>query len=246
MPFKTKEIFQIRNRHQKINNTFLLTQFIYYYLWNVQHPEKIQNPGICRSVYLQQVYREMGHTQAQQLCLLCNHQDQCYVLLTQWKDSKRNGNVKANTGCLVDKEEQNMRTWVISNGATLLQRTTGITVFLTYTFSGHRACLGYTWSATCSSWYSSNHSWHCVDSHTNRAEGDSPDTYQGNLWLQATTLTVSGCKSWWSHSLTNLLTPWLMEPGGSMPHSQGLFNNSYPEPNQPNSPHWYLSLQGQF
>ena len=33
------------------------------------------------------------------------------------------------------------------------------------------------------------------------------------------------------------LTPWLMEPGGSMPHSQGLSNNSYPEPNQPNYPH---------
>ena len=27
-----------------------------------------------------------------------------------------------------------------------------------------------------------------------------------------------------------------MEPEGSMPHSQGLSNNSYPEPNQPNSP----------
>ena len=26
-----------------------------------------------------------------------------------------------------------------------------------------------------------------------------------------------------------------MEPGGSMPHSQGFSNNSYPEPNQPNS-----------
>ena len=35
-----------------------------------------------------------------------------------------------------------------------------------------------------------------------------------------------------------------MEPGGSMPHSQGLSNNAYPEPNQPNYPHWYLSLQG--
>ena len=33
------------------------------------------------------------------------------------------------------------------------------------------------------------------------------------------------------------LTPWLMEPGGLMPHSQGLSNNSYPEPNQPNYPH---------
>ena len=29
-----------------------------------------------------------------------------------------------------------------------------------------------------------------------------------------------------------------------MPHSQGLSNNSYPEPNQSNSPDWYLSLQG--
>ena len=28
-----------------------------------------------------------------------------------------------------------------------------------------------------------------------------------------------------------------MEPVGSMPHSQGLSNNSYPEPNQPNFPH---------
>ena len=34
-----------------------------------------------------------------------------------------------------------------------------------------------------------------------------------------------------------------MEPGGSMPHSQGLSNNSYPEPNQPNYPYWYLCLQ---
>ena len=42
------------------------------------------------------------------------------------------------------------------------------------------------------------------------------------------------------------LTPWLMEPLGSMLHSQGFSNNSYPEPNQPNSPHWYLSLQGSF
>ena len=27
------------------------------------------------------------------------------------------------------------------------------------------------------------------------------------------------------------LTPWVMEPGGSMPHAQGLSNNPYPEPN---------------
>ena len=32
-----------------------------------------------------------------------------------------------------------------------------------------------------------------------------------------------------------------MEPGGSMLHSHWL-SNPYPEPNQPNSPHWYLSL----
>ena len=30
------------------------------------------------------------------------------------------------------------------------------------------------------------------------------------------------------------LIPWLMEPGGSMPHSQGLSDNPYPELNQPN------------
>ena len=45
---------------------------------------------------------------------------------------------------------------------------------------------------------------------------------------------------------TLILTPWLKKPVGSMPHSQGLFNNPYPEPNQPNSPHWHLSLQGPF
>ena len=33
-----------------------------------------------------------------------------------------------------------------------------------------------------------------------------------------------------------------MEPVGSMPHSQGLSNNSYPEPNQPDSPHWSEAL----
>ena len=32
-----------------------------------------------------------------------------------------------------------------------------------------------------------------------------------------------------------------MESGSSMPHSQGLSNNPYPEPNQPNSPHWVHS-----
>ena len=33
----------------------------------------------------------------------------------------------------------------------------------------------------------------------------------------------------------NKLTPWVMESGGSMPHSQGLSNNAYPGTNQPNS-----------
>ena len=42
--------------------------------------------------------------------------------------------------------------------------------------------------------------------------------------------------------LTVSLTPWLMEPEGSMPYSQVLSNNPYPEPNQPNYLHWYLSL----
>ena len=39
--------------------------------------------------------------------------------------------------------------------------------------------------------------------------------------------------------LTNVeeykLTPWLMEPGGSIPHSQGLFNIPYPESDQASS-----------
>ena len=45
---------------------------------------------------------------------------------------------------------------------------------------------------------------------------------------------------------TRLLTTWFMKPEDSMPHSQGLSNNSYPKPNQPNSPQWYPSLQGPF
>ena len=28
---------------------------------------------------------------------------------------------------------------------------------------------------------------------------------------------------------------WVMETGGSIPHSQGLLNNPYPDPNEPNS-----------
>jgi hypothetical protein len=32
-----------------------------------------------------------------------------------------------------------------------------------------------------------------------------------------------------------LLTPWFMKSRGSIIYSQGLSNNSYPEPNQPNS-----------
>ena len=35
------------------------------------------------------------------------------------------------------------------------------------------------------------------------------------------------------NSLTHSLTLWLMELRGSLPHSQGLSNNPYPEPNQP-------------
>ena len=32
-------------------------------------------------------------------------------------------------------------------------------------------------------------------------------------------------------NLIIILTPWLIEPGGSVPHSRELSNNSYPEPN---------------
>ena len=41
---------------------------------------------------------------------------------------------------------------------------------------------------------------------------------------------------------TTKLTSWLMKPGGLMPHSQGLSNNPYPEPNQPNYPHSNIIL----
>ena len=34
-----------------------------------------------------------------------------------------------------------------------------------------------------------------------------------------------------------------MEPVSSMPHSQGHSHNPYPEPKQPNSSYWYLSLR---
>ena len=40
-----------------------------------------------------------------------------------------------------------------------------------------------------------------------------------------------------------LLIPWLMEPGGSMQHSQRFSNNPYPEPNQANSSYRYLCLR---
>ena len=44
-------------------------------------------------------------------------------------------------------------------------------------------------------------------------------------------------KNVWSRYITLhlRLTPWLMEPGGPIPHSQGLSNNPYPELNQPES-----------
>ena len=37
--------------------------------------------------------------------------------------------------------------------------------------------------------------------------------------------------------LASVMDNTLMEPGGSMPRSQGLSNNPYPEPNKPNSSH---------
>ena len=42
--------------------------------------------------------------------------------------------------------------------------------------------------------------------------------------------------------VTDKLTPWLLEPGGSMPHSQELSNNAYRKPNQHNFWHWYLLI----
>ena len=42
------------------------------------------------------------------------------------------------------------------------------------------------------------------------------------------------------------LTTWLMEPGGSMPHSQGFSNNPYPEPNRPSSSYLNLFLLDPF
>ena len=38
--------------------------------------------------------------------------------------------------------------------------------------------------------------------------------------------------------ITNQITPWLMEPGGSMINSQGLSYNPYLESNQPNYSSW--------
>ena len=38
------------------------------------------------------------------------------------------------------------------------------------------------------------------------------------------------------------LTPWIMEPGESMPYSKGLSNNPYPETNQLNSSYCYLFI----
>ena len=34
-----------------------------------------------------------------------------------------------------------------------------------------------------------------------------------------------------------------MEPGGSMPHLQGISNNPYPETKQPNSPYSVVGVQ---
>ena len=42
---------------------------------------------------------------------------------------------------------------------------------------------------------------------------------------------------------TYKLTPWHIETGTSIPKSQELFSNCYPEPNQTNSSCWQLFLQ---
>ena len=43
-----------------------------------------------------------------------------------------------------------------------------------------------------------------------------------------------------------IITPWLMKIGSSLPHSQGLSNNPYPELNQPNSSYRLLFFQDAF
>ena len=50
-----------------------------------------------------------------------------------------------------------------------------------------------------------------------------------------------GCEKW-SLASREKLIPLIMKTGDSMPHSQGLSNNPYPEPNQPNSSYWYIFL----
>ena len=45
-----------------------------------------------------------------------------------------------------------------------------------------------------------------------------------------------------SEQLEDLKLYILLTNGGPMPHSQGLSNNPYPRPNQPNSSYWYLFL----
>ena len=69
------------------------------------------------------------------------------------------------------------------------------------------------------------------------------------LLNESCSLTLSiNCKSYSNLKkknclhLTNQPTLWLMEPGSSMPYSQGPSNNLYPQPNQPNSSYGYLFL----
>ena len=59
----------------------------------------------------------------------------------------------------------------------------------------------------------------------------------GNFQLSYLTLETAELREIYKCREYIKLTPWLMEPEGSMPHSQGLSNNPYPEPNQPNYPH---------
>ena len=42
--------------------------------------------------------------------------------------------------------------------------------------------------------------------------------------------------------MTKCNTLWLMAPGGSMPHSQGLSDGSNPEPNQPHSSTYFFKV----
>ena len=59
-----------------------------------------------------------------------------------------------------------------------------------------------------------------------------------SILISSSHLRLGLIKGLFPVSLTNKLTSWLMEPRVLMPHSQGLLNNPYPQPNQLNFKYW--------